>query len=121
MNRKTKTYKTYKYQVKEVEGAKGSAWFTDTKHNVFLDAGDNDFSPEHVRNRFLFSNHSQVWTTIHVLANILHLLNNYKFVYLWQCLNLVLCRQLPTTVASLAYDCLDEQVHHPQLNHLKPS
>jgi len=54
--------------VKEVEGAKGSAWFTDTNHNVFLDAGDNDFSPEHVRNR-----------------------------------------QLPTTVASLAYDCLDEQ------------
>jgi len=54
--------------VKEVEGAKGSAWFTDTQHNVFLDSGDNDFPAEHVRNR-----------------------------------------QLPTTVASLAYDCLDEQ------------
>lgn len=54
--------------VREVEGAKGSAWFTDTKHNVFLDSGDDHFSTEHVRNR-----------------------------------------QLPTTVASLAYDCLDEQ------------
>ena len=61
----TKTYKTYKHKVKEVEGAKGSAWFTDTKHNVFLDAGDNDFSPEHVRNRFIFF--GQVWT-IHILA-----------------------------------------------------
>ena len=41
-------------QVKEVEGAKGSAWFTDTQHNVFLDSGDNSFPAEHVRNRFLF-------------------------------------------------------------------
>lgn len=54
--------------VKEVEATKGSAWFTDTKHNVFLDAGDDNFPAEHVRNR-----------------------------------------KLPTTVASLAYDCLDEQ------------
>ena len=38
-------------KVGEVEGAKGSAWFTDTKHNVFLDSGDDHFSSEHVRNR----------------------------------------------------------------------
>ena len=52
--RRKEKKKTCKYKVEEVEGAKGSAWFTDTKHNVFLDSGDNDFSPEHVRNRFLF-------------------------------------------------------------------
>ena len=38
-------------KVAEVEGAKVSAWFTDTKHNVFLDSGDDGFSQEHVRNR----------------------------------------------------------------------
>jgi len=54
--------------VSEVEAAKGSAWFTDTEHNVFLDSGDELFPQEHVRNR-----------------------------------------QLPTTVASLAYDCLDQK------------
>ena len=36
----------------EVEAAKGSAWFTDTEHNVFLDSGDDLFPQEHVRNRF---------------------------------------------------------------------
>merc|ERR1712013_426927 len=54
--------------VSEVEAAKGSAWFTDTEHNVFLDSGDDLFPQEHVRNR-----------------------------------------QMPTTVASLAYDCLDQK------------
>ena len=39
-------------KVDEVEGAKVSAWFTDTKHNVFLDSGDDGFSQEHVRNRW---------------------------------------------------------------------
>ena len=54
--------------MKEVEGAKGSAWFTDTNHNVFLDAGDNDFSPEHVRNRLFLFNLFDVWTKIDILA-----------------------------------------------------
>ena len=39
-------------KVSEVEAAKGSAWFTDTEHNVFLDSGDDLFPQEHVRNRF---------------------------------------------------------------------
>ena len=66
----------------EVEAAKGSAWFTDTEHNVFLDSGDDLFPQEHVRNRF----EDEV-------------LDNFYFFL----------RQLPTTVASLAYDCLDEK------------
>jgi len=52
--------------VAEVEKAKGSEWFTKSTHNVFLDAGDDTFAKDHIRNR-----------------------------------------ELPTTVASLAYDRLD--------------
>ena len=52
--------------VAEVERAKGAEWFTKSTHNVFLDAGDNSLSKNHIRNR-----------------------------------------ELPTTVASLAYDRLD--------------
>ena len=66
----------------EVEAAKGSAWFTDTEHNVFLDSGDDLFPQEHVRNRFEGK----------VMDEVLFFL-----------------RQLPTTVASLAYDCLDQK------------
>ena len=65
-----------------MEAAKGSAWFTDTEHNVFLDSGDDLFPQEHVRNR---------WED--------EMLDNFYFFL----------RQLPTTVASLAYDCLDEK------------
>ena len=69
----------------EVEAAKGSAWFTDTEHNVFLDSGDELFPQEHVRNRF----EDEV-------------LDNFYFFL----------RQLPTTVASLAYDCLDQKASY---------
>ena len=69
----------------EVEAAKGSAWFTDTEHNVFLDSGDELFAQEHVRNRF----EDEV-------------LDNFYFFL----------RQLPTTVASLAYDCLDQKASY---------
>ena len=47
--------------VREVEGAKSQAWFTDTSHNVFLDGGDPELPPEHVRNR-------QLATTVASLA-----------------------------------------------------
>jgi len=52
--------------VAEMERAKGSEWFTKSTHNVFLDAGDEAFAEDHIRNR-----------------------------------------ELPTSVASLAYDRLD--------------
>ena len=55
-----------KKSVAEVEKAKGLEWFTKSTHNVFLDAGDEAFSKDHIRNR-----------------------------------------ELPTSVASLAYDRLD--------------
>ena len=54
--------------VAEVVGARGEEWFTQSTHNVFLDSGDSDLPPEHIRNR-----------------------------------------QLPTSVASLAYDKLSRQ------------
>ena len=47
--------------VREVEGAKSQAWFTDTRHNVFLDCGDPELPQDHVRNR-------QLATTVASLA-----------------------------------------------------
>ena len=47
--------------VREVEGAKSQAWFTDTSHNVFLDCGDPELPQDHVRNR-------QLATTVASLA-----------------------------------------------------
>ena len=39
--------------VLEVEKAKGESFFTDTKHNVFLDSGDSNLPEDHIRNKLL--------------------------------------------------------------------
>lgn len=70
-------------KVREVEGAKGSAWFTDTKHNVFLDSGDDHFSSEHVRNRFSEKSNREIPTNIffYLCLPVFLMLYNEKFCY----------------------------------------
>lgn len=65
--------------VAEVVRARGEEWFTRSSHNVFLDSGDSNFPPHHVRNR-----------------------------------------ELPTSVASLAYDKLSQDGPLLTLYHSEP-
>ena len=48
-----------KTAVLDIDKVSDKAFKTDTSHNIYLDAGDPDFSSEHIRNRLLPTTVSQ--------------------------------------------------------------